>query len=176
MILLYVTSFLSGTLLGVRLLFFGAGRRIVAGTGRRTSLRIWEPFGISASVLFGVSGYALRARASLSHGLTLIAAVGIAAVGALLVTGLAIATVSSRKIQSPDDARFNLQGLVGTVTLEIPANGVGQIRFEIDGIPSLISARNFLAGGLERGEDVCIERIEEGVAYVERWALVEERL
>jgi len=50
------------------------------------------------------------------------------------------------------------------------------IRYEDASAPVTVRAHDIANGAIAAGEEVCIERVEDGVAHVERWALVEERL
>jgi hypothetical protein len=74
------------------------------------------------------------------------------------------------------DERFLLQGTVGRVTREIPPGGTGEIHYALDGGEYSLPAREFEGGTISAGGDIVIERIENGVAYVERWSQVEQRL
>jgi hypothetical protein len=89
---------------------------------------------------------------------------------------LAIATAKIQPEHDPDDPRYAMQGHVGKVTLAMSAGGEGAISYEVSGTKATTRARSITADPLELGDDVCIERIENGVAYVERWTLVEQRL
>ena len=62
------------------------------------------------------------------------------------------------------------------MTVAIPAGGEGMIRYEdVDSTP-VVHARDIGSGAIAAGQEICIERIEDGVAHVELWALIEERL
>jgi hypothetical protein len=81
----------------------------------------------------------------------------------------------------PDDPRFRWQGTVAVVTAAIPPGGEGSITFQPSGVaddgPRTTRARAIDEGAIADGVEVCIERIDDdGVAIVERWALVEARL
>jgi hypothetical protein len=95
---------------------------------------------------------------------------------AALVTRLAIATARVTPEHDPDDPRFVLQGHVAVVTQAIPSDGEGAITYgEGDGhrtLPARAIDESAIAAGLE----VCIERVDSGVAFVEPWAVVEARL
>src|SRR5450759_5130225 len=72
--------------------------------------------------------------------------------------------------------RLSYLGRVGVVTVAIPAGGEGMIRYEdIDSTP-VVRAHDIGSGAIAAGQEICIERIEDGVAHVELWALIEERL
>jgi hypothetical protein len=50
------------------------------------------------------------------------------------------------------------------------------IQYEDVGAAPTVRARDISGGAIAVGLEVCIERVEDGVAHVELWALVEERL
>jgi membrane protein implicated in regulation of membrane protease activity len=76
----------------------------------------------------------------------------------------------------PDDPRYVLQGHVATVTAPIGPAGEGEIAYVVEGTRHTARARGLDGSTAERGVEVVIERIEDGVAYVEPWAEVEKRL
>jgi len=171
----FLASFIAGLLLGVRLMFFGAERR------RRPAadslpLRRWEPAGVGFLVMFGVVGYLLTTHGEGSAVTAILAASSAAVVFAAAVTWLAIRTARIQPEHDPDDPRYVLQGRVGVVTVSIPVGGEGMIRYEDSGSAPVVAARNIDGGAIDAGEEVCIERVEDGIAHVELWRLVEERL
>jgi len=156
-------------------MFFGAERQ------RRPSadtlpLRRWEPAAVAFLLMFGVAGYLLSRNGGSSTSALVAIATGIAIVFAALVTKLAIATARLQPEHDPDDPRYVLQGRVGVVTVAIPAQGEGMIRYEEAKSAPTVRARDISGGAIAVGQEVCIERVEDGVAHVELWALVEERL
>ena len=171
----YLISFCLGLLLGVRIMFFGAERR----RGPRVDampLRRSQPAVAAFLVMFGVAGYLLTRPGRLSAAPAVLAAVILGALWALVVTRLAIATARVQPEHDPDDPRYVLQGHVATVTRSIPADGEGAIAYgELDDRLSL-RARSIDSQAIDEGVEVCIERVEDGVAFVELWALVEARL
>ena len=172
---LFLASFIAGVLLGVRLMFYGAERR------RRPSadtlpLRRWEPAGVGFLVMFGVVGYFLTRDAPSSASTALASAVGAGVLFAAAVTWLAIKTARVQPEHDPEDPRYILQGRVGVVTVSIPVGGEGMIRYEESGSAPVVAARNIDGSAIAAGEEVCIERVENGVAHVELWRLVEQRL
>jgi hypothetical protein len=76
----------------------------------------------------------------------------------------------------PDDPRYALQGHVALVSVAIPPGGEGAISFADGAASQTIPARAIDDDPIAEGEEVCIERLDDGVAVVERWALVEQRL
>jgi membrane protein implicated in regulation of membrane protease activity len=74
------------------------------------------------------------------------------------------------------DDRYLLQGHPASVTRGIPADGEGEIVYEADGRSWTVRARSWDGAPIGAGTEVAIERVEDGVAYVEAWAEVEARL
>jgi hypothetical protein len=171
---LFLAFFVGGLLLAVRLMFFGAERRRHAVDA--LPLRRSEPAVVAFLLMFGSTGYLLMRHG----GLAPIAATSMAAVLGIVftavVTRLAIATARFRPEHDPDDPRYFLQGRVGVVVLAIPTHGEGMIRYEDSGSFLTVRARDIGHGAIAAGEEVCIERIENGLAHVECWSLVERRL
>jgi hypothetical protein len=62
------------------------------------------------------------------------------------------------------------------VTAPIPAEGEGKITFSEAGADRTIRARAIDGTAIDEGQEVCIERVEDEVAFVELWAIVEQRL
>ena len=171
---LFLSSFSAGLLLAVRLMFFGAERkRPSPGT---LPLRRWEPATVGFLLTFGLAGYLLTRHGGILPPSAVMAAIVIAVISAVIITRLAIATARLQPEHDPDDPRYILQGRVGVVTVEIPAGGEGVIRYEDVGSTPVSRARDIDGGAIAAGQEICIERIEDGVAYVELWALVEQRL
>jgi membrane protein implicated in regulation of membrane protease activity len=172
---LFLACFIGGLLLTVRLMFFGAERR----RRRRPDgmpLRRSEPAIVAFLLMFGIAGYLGTRNGSLAVSANLAVAAVLGIVFAAIVTRLAIVTARIQPEHDPDDPRFLLQGRVGLVTVAIPANGEGMIRYDDGSTPVTVRALDITRGAIAAGEEVCIERVEDGVAHVERWALVEERL
>jgi membrane protein implicated in regulation of membrane protease activity len=172
---IYLIGFIAGLLLAVRIMFFGAERRRARSVDGMP-LRRSEPAIAAFLVMFGVAGYLLTRPGRLSAVAGVGAAVGLGALWAALVTRLAIATARVRPEHDPDDPRYVLQGHVAVVTADIPADGQGTIVVgEAEGRRSL-AARAIDGQAIGVGLEVCIERVENEVAFVEPWAVVEARL
>ncbi len=171
----YLIAFFAGLLLAVRIMFFGAERRRARRVGGMP-LRRSEPAIAAFLVMSGIAGYLLARHGTLSF----VGASGVAIVlglaWAALVTRLAIATARLRPEHDPDDPRYLFQGHVAIVTRAIPAGGEGSILLGEDDGNHTLRARSIDEGAVEEGIEVCIERVEDDVAFVELWALVESRL
>ena len=132
---------------------------------------------IAAYVLgFGATGFALATRTDwpIARQVLVAAAVGGALLGlqSLLIARWAIPSARAEIL----DERFLLQGTLAQVTADIPASGTGALHYTLDGREATLQARAMDRGAVARGEDVVIDRIEDGVAIVERWTDVEQRL
>jgi hypothetical protein len=177
----FLASLLAGLLLGVRAMLVGVERPRPDGTGTRPAVSM--PSIAAFATLFGLVGHLLLRYAELSPAVAL----GLAVVaGALGVAG-AVALVARWAVSPPAehddhhhhgvDPRYLLQGTPAVVTRAVTADRDGEIRYVgEDGAHYATPARSFDGSALEVGVDVAIDRIEDGVAYVEAWALVEKRL
>ena len=172
---LFLAAFIAGLLLGVRVMFFGAERRQLRPADAMP-LRRSEPATVGFLLMFGVAGYLLTRHGTVSGpaGVAIAAVLGIA--WAVLVTRLAVATARVQPEHDPDDPRYVLQGHVAMVTAPIPAEGEGKITFSDAGADRTIRARAIDGTAIAEGQEVCIERVEDEVAFVELWAIVEQRL
>jgi hypothetical protein len=172
---LFLAAFIAGLLLGVRVMFFGAERRRLHSADA-LPLRRSEPAIIGFLLMFGIAGYLLTRSTTVTPA----AGVGIAAilgvVWAALVTRLAVATARLQPEHDPDDPRFSLQGHVAIVSVPIPSDGEGSITFSEGGAQRTVRARTIDGSAVAEGEEVCIERLEDDVAFVELWTIVEQRL
>ena len=173
---LFVAAFVSGLLLAVRLMFFGAERRRQR-QAELMPLRRSEPAIVAFLVMFGAAGYLLTRHGVFTSVARVVTASVLGVGWAFIVTRLAIATARLQPEHDPVDSRYVLQGRVGMAMADIPIGGEGTISYEDDlGVHRAVQAREIAGGAITAGEEVCIERLVEGVAYVERWASVEQRL
>lgn len=169
----YLISFILGVLLAVRLLFFGAERRKRADD---FPLRRSEPAALAFLLAAGLAGYLLTPNRSLSAAAVFLMTLAVGAASSAIVVRLAIATARIQPEHTEDDPRFMYQGRVAVVSEAIPAAGIGEIRFADAPVHLGIRARDGTGCAIGVGEEVCIERMDDGVAVVERWSLVEARL
>ena len=171
----FLAAFIAGLLLGVRLMFFGAERRQVSA---RTDLplRRSEPAVVGFLVMFGIAGYLLTRHDTMSAGAATATALLLGIAWAGVVTRVAIATARVQPEHDPEDPRYVLQGHVALVTSAIPNGGEGTILLQEGGGARSLRARTIDDSGVAAGQEVCIERVDSEVAYVEPWAAVEARL
>jgi len=172
---LFLIALIVGLLLGVRLMFFGAERRRL-GTSSELPLRRWEPAVVGFLVMFGIAGYLLTRHGAMRAGAGTATALLLGMAWAGVVTRVAIATARVQPEHDPEDPRFILQGHVAVVTAAIPAGGEGAIAIQEGSQSRSLRARTIDESGAAAGQEVCIERVDDDVAYVEPWAAVEARL
>jgi membrane protein implicated in regulation of membrane protease activity len=184
---LFLVCFIVGLVIGVRAMLYGVERErrstfavapdrigaIHAPTAPAVNYLV--PLGAAFLVGFGVAGYVTLRRT---------AEVG-AALGIGAVTGMVLAVLASRLVRKaasfvpehdPDDPRYVLQGHVARVTATIPPATEGEISYAVEGASHVVRARSLDGDPVAAGTEVVIERIENGVAFVEPWAEVEQRL
>lgn len=127
------------------------------------------------AVGFGAVGYPLASRTTLpAWGVLLIAIGG----GALAISAMItlLARWALRGVRTAPGEVDEIQGQLAIVSREISLTGTGEISYEQLGKQIHISARALSDKPLPVGADVVIDRIENGVAFVEEWAAVEQRL
>jgi hypothetical protein len=159
----FLVALLVGLILAVFAMLFGAERRAL-------------PTGAAAALGFGLFGYLVSRFAPVSPAL----AAGIAAVGAILAIALERLIITRWAIPGElahaVDERYLLQGAIGQASRTIPVDGTGEIVYRLDGSTRRLPARAIDASLLPEGADLVIDRVENGVAFVESWARVEARL
>jgi membrane protein implicated in regulation of membrane protease activity len=124
---------------------------------------------------FGVVGYPLANRTGLpAWAILLIALIA----GALTVSGMItlLARWALRDASSEETHDDEIQGQLAIVTRDIHLNGSGEISYDSSGKKVRIPAVAISGKNLPVGAEVVIDRIEDGVAQVEEWAVVEQRI
>lgn len=147
---------------------------------RRNRSRAPSPFfNLPAVAAFGVGfgavGYLLATHTRLpGWGVILIAVSG----GALAISGMItlLARWALRGAPESSGEDHEIQGQPAVVTEEISVAGAGEISYEHLGRNHRVAARSLDTRTLSAGSEVVIDRIENGVAFVEDWAIVEKRL
>lgn len=171
---IFLASLIAGLLLGVRAMLVGVERRDTGDAAPRTALSL--PSVAVFAAAFGLVGYLALRYAALTP---LVAALVAIVAGGLAVAGF-VALVAKWAVPSaaaePEDERYLLQGTPAHVTQAIDAEHDGEVGYAVDGVQHATLARSFDGTPHELGADVVIDRIEDGVAYVEAWAVVEQRI
>ena len=74
------------------------------------------------------------------------------------------------------DERYLLQGTIARISQEVPEDGEGELQYTLDNVTYTLPARELTGAMLAVDAEVVMDRVEGGVAYVESWAQVEQRL
>jgi hypothetical protein len=173
MLILFLSLFILGLVLGVASMIAGIDRDQRRG---RWIKYVNLPMAGAAATLFGLVGYPLAKYTALSA----LAIIGIAlaagAIGAvgmmLLIAGWAVPSAE----RDVEDERFLLQGHFARVTRSIQAAGQGEIVYEHEGRQHVLRAASLDGNAIAEDAEVVIERVEDGVAYVELWSTIAEQL
>ena len=130
----------------------------------------------AACIAFGAVGYLLAKYSQLDTIPTLIIALAAASAGWVGITVLMAKWALKGPIVDPHEELEELQGTVATVTRDITQSAPGEIRYNFRGQFLNVPARSIDGASAPTGTEVVIERIENGLADVELWSVVEQRL
>ena len=171
--LFFALFLLAGLLVGVVAMLGGIDRGARHGAWVKY---LNLPTAGAAASLFGIVGYPLAKYSSL--GTTAILAIaGASALGAAvgmvaLIAGWAVPSAALHV----EDPRFALQGYPARVSQSISTGRAGEIAFEHDGSRRIVPAVGLEGAAISEGTEVVIERVEDGIAYVELWSNIEREL
>jgi hypothetical protein len=171
----FAILFFIGLIVAVRVMLYGVERQRPARSAEPRSFSVSPAVIAGFCVAVGLSGYVLT-KLGVSR-----AAILLTAGAAGVLTALAVVRVISRwwvvvPEHDVDDERYVLQGSLADVVSDIAASGVGQVALQSDAERRPMPARAIDDHAVRAGTEVVIERIENGVAFVEEWAEVEKRL
>ena len=189
MINLFLSVLLLGLMAGVRAMLLGtehlpSGVMLPAPHERKSehvtdaepsALFNWASVAAFAFA-FGLAGYLFTRFSAFSVPVLVVIAIvsgGAAmAVQSLLIARWAIPSARADQV----DERYLLQGTIGRVTRAIPAEGEGELQYTLDNVTYTLPARELGGVAIDSNVEVVMDRVEAGVAYVEPWAQVEQRL
>lgn len=147
-----------------------------SGHGSGAHFPVFNPMTLAAFLTwFGGTGYLL---ARMRHvwvftGLALASLAG--AVGALMVFLFVVKVLMAHEHDlNPLD--YEMVGVLGRVSVPIRTEGTGEIIFVQEGVRRTCAARSEKAVPVPKGEEVLVTRYDRGVAYVERWADLENSM
>lgn len=181
---IFLGLFLVGLVLGVGAMLFGVEKQRAPVDGAAGApiigARLTVPNVAAFAAASGAVGYLLHHYTSLGTVAVFViaGASGIAGVVAasLLVARWALPAVAAEVV----DQRYLLQGHPARVTRIVPgadgAPSAYEISYEEAGSRHVLRAYSLEGAELSPGMDVVIERVEDGVAYIEAWSVVERRL
>lgn len=114
---------------------------------------------------FGATGYLLRLYTAQAAALSLLFAIAIGLLGALIVW-LVLAKVLWRGQTQMNPRNYAVMGVAARVTIPIGIGGTGEIVYTLDGKQQVDAARAAEAQPLPCGAEVAILRRQGGIAYV----------
>lgn len=171
----FVALVFVGLIAGVRVMLYGVERQRPAGDASPRSFSASPALIATFCFIAGIVGYAAM-RFGLRPASTWLAAFGTAAIATFGASRVIAAWWTVVPEHDVDDERYVLQGSLGRVVAAIADKAPGQISLESSGHKEILPARAIDDQPMAVGTEVVIERIEDGVAYVEDWATVEKRL
>jgi hypothetical protein len=168
----FLAVFVLGLALGVYAMLHGIER--ASGRRAQPSAVFNTPIGAAFAVVFGATGYLLVTRTRLAT----IAVFIIAAIAASAITIGAITLISQWALPyagrpAEDDSA---QGVIALVTRSISPSAPGEISFDSNGIHHVLTAESIDGMEISRDTEVVIETIRDGIARVELWSTVEQRI
>ena len=170
---LSLAALVAGLAAGVVGMVLGIDRLGRGGT--RVKYLNLPTFAATATV-FGIVAYPLAAYTAFGTvAISVIAgSAGLAAGSAMLALIAGWAVPSARR--EVIDERYVLQGHFALVVSAIPAGAPGEIEFKQEGSVRRSPAQSVDGSAIESGAEVVLERIEGGVAHVERWSTIARQL
>ena len=184
--LLYLTTLLAGLAIGVYVMIRGVER--IGPRGRSPELdalgrtvgasrmALTAPTAGAFAALFGITGYLLWRYSGLSSGLQFAIAAGVGVVGSIVGTSAVSRWATQAAEEDAVDERYLLQGHPAQVVSAIAPTKPGQIAYVVGEKRYAVTAQSLDGTEVAAGTDVVIDRVEDGVAYVEPWVHVEQRL
>ena len=130
----------------------------------------------SALIAFGAAGYLLTKYYQFDTIVVFVIAAVAAAASWVAVTVLMARWAIRGPLNDPHEELEELQGTIATVTTPITPTEPGEIAYSFRGAPATARARSLSGEAVPAGTDVVIDRIEDGIADVELWSVVEQRL
>ena len=173
--IVFLVAFIAGLVLAVIAMLHGVEH--TRGNRSRAPSPFFNLPALAAFAIgFGAVGYPIASRTRLPAWATLLIAIGsgAAAISAMitLLARWALRGASTGVLVDEHE----IQGQLAVVTREIATTVPGEIAYELMGRQVKIPAKTLTDKPLSVGAEVVIDRIENGVAFVEEWAVVEQRI
>jgi hypothetical protein len=170
----YLLVFLGGLALAVHVMLHGV-ERWRRRRSRKPSAVLNPPTVAALAVGIGASGYLLSSRSSLSALPVLMISI---LIGGVSVAGMIVlmAKWALRKPASVHSDEDDINGQVATVTRNITAGEPGEITWYAWDKMHVLPASSLGDEEIPAGTEVVIDVVQDGVARVELWSVVERRL
>lgn len=170
---LFLATFAAGLVLAVYSMLHGV-ERSRNSTSRRPSAFFNAPTASAFAITLGAIGYLLVTRSFLGLGTILVVGIPSASAAAAGMTTLMARWALPYSGIGPDDDA--IQGQLALVTRPISTFNRGEIAYENGGIRHTLAAQSIHGTEIPRDAEVVIDTVEDGVAQVELWSAVEQRL
>ena len=169
----FLIVFIAGLAAAVHSMLQGVTPAAAAHTITRIGM-IGAPSVSAFAIVFGAVGYLCTTRTSLSYAVVVVIALASGSATIPLSAPLLARLTRTRAAASSLEAE--IEGQLATVSKPLTKSTEGEVVFQRDGKQIRHRALHILESDLPAGHDVVIDRIENGVAYVEDWNAVERRL
>ena len=170
----YLAVFLIGLALAVQVMLHGI-ERWKRRRSQRPSAAINPPTVAAFAAGLGASGYLFTTRSSLEAWIVFLVALSI---GAAAFAGMVVlmAKWALRSPVEPHHDADDINGQVATVSRAISNDQDGEITWYAWDERHVLPARAVSEGEIPEGTEVVIDVVEDGIARVELWSVVEQRL
>lgn len=169
----YLVVFLCGLALAVNAMLHGASRWRSRRSGAPSPL-VNPPTIAALAAGFGAGGYLLFTHTSMNRWVVLIVALSIGGAAFAGMTVLMAKWALRRPPSIHEEEEVN--GQVARVTREITADEVGEITYFAWDKKHVLRAQSIDGSDIALDEEVVVDVVEDGVARVELWSVVEQRL
>lgn len=170
----YLAVFLGGLALAVRVMLHGMGRWRLRRASRPSAF-LNPPTIAALAVGFGATGYLFSTKSTLGAVVVLVISL---CIGAAALSGMIVlmAKWALRHVESMPREEEEVNGQVATVTRAITPDEAGEITWFAWDRSHVLPAESMNGSGVAAGTEVVIDVVEQGIARVELWSVVERRL
>lgn len=170
---LFLATFAAGLGLAVYSMLQGVERTRAAG-GRRPSAIFNAPTVSAFGIILGAVGYLLVTRSAL--GIVAVLAISMAAAAAATTGMIILMARWALPYSGTATGDDTMQGQLALVTSAISASSPGEIAFTANGLRQTLAAWSIQGSAIPRDTEVVIDTVQDGIARVELWSAVEQRL
>lgn len=123
---------------------------------------------------FGAAGYLLTRYGSLVASVVVVLAAVCGVLGGVIIFLFLTRVMLPHEHELTAD-ETEVVGVVGRISSPIRSGGTGEIMYEQLGARRSAPARAEDGGAIQKEEEIYVLRYEKGIAYVRRWAELEDR-